>query len=63
MNNKMSIPLSIFTREFLNNSYTQNMFKADGSFNPKYNSFKKLVLSLLFLKIIGLLFILIIKTL
>ena len=41
MNNKISIPLSIFTREFLNNSYTQNMFKADGSFNPKYNSFKK----------------------
>lgn len=41
MKDKITIPLSIFTREFLNNSYTENMFKSNGSINPKYNSFKK----------------------
>lgn len=39
--NKIVIPLSVFTREFLNNSYSVNMFKSDGSFNTNYNSFKK----------------------
>ncbi len=41
MNNNINIPLSVFAREFLKNCYDENMFKSDGSLNPKYNSFKK----------------------
>ena len=41
MENKVVIPLSVFTREFLNNSFSSNMFKSDGTFNPNYNYFKK----------------------
>ncbi len=36
---KMS--LKTFKEVFLNNEYNENMFKSDGSLNPKYNSFKK----------------------
>lgn len=38
---KPKISLDDFKNSFLKNNYNENMFKEDGSFNPKYNSNKK----------------------
>ena len=40
---KPKISLEDFKNSFLKNNYNENMFKDDGSFNPKYNSKKKTV--------------------
>lgn len=41
MNEKVVLPLSIFKDEYCKNNYNENMFREDGSLNPKYNSSKK----------------------
>ena len=39
--NNPKISIDDFKNHFLKNNYDENMFKDDGSFNPKYNSKKK----------------------
>ena len=41
MEKKLVIPLNIFKEVYLENNYDDNMFKADGTINQNYNSFKK----------------------
>lgn len=41
MTKKKYVTLDFFKTFCLPKTYDENMFKADGSINPKYNSFKK----------------------
>ena len=41
MINNLRLSLDEFKEHYLKNNYNENMFKSDGSINPKYNSSKK----------------------
>lgn len=54
---KTSITLDEFKEYYLDNNYNENMFNNDGDINPNYNSSKKQVFWLKYLKTIGIMFI------
>lgn len=53
---RVCVGINEFKDYYLNNNYNDNMFNTDGTLNRNYNSSKKLVLLLKFLKNIGTIF-------